>query len=91
MKWLTIQLIIEMMRAPIIAEVKDATVNPDMICATNQKNNPLMTREKRPKVIILSGSVSRLTIGFTTILRNTRHTPTITAVRIPLTVIPDTK
>ncbi len=80
-----------MINAPIIAEVNDATVNPEMICATNQKNSPLMMRENKPRVMILRGSVRRDTIGLTTILRNTRHTPTMTAVRIPLTVIPATK
>lgn len=75
----------------MIATVNEATVKPDIICATNQKKSPLMIIENNPSVMIFRGRVSNETIGFTTMFRNTRHTATITAVSMPFTAIPLTK
>lgn len=81
----------EMTSAPMIAAVNVATENPVMICATNQKNIPLITTENNPSVRILIGSVSSVTTGFTTILRNTRQAATMSAVTMELILIPATK
>lgn len=75
----------------MIAAWNEFIVKPLMIFATNQKNAPFTTSEKSPSVKILSGSVSMVMIGFTTILRNTKHAETTTAVRRLLTPIPETK
>ena len=75
----------------MMAAVNEVTVNPVIIRATNQKNTPLTIREKRPSVMILSGSVSMVTIGFTIIFKNTKHAATTIAVSMPLTAIPPTK
>lgn len=81
----------DMTSAPIVAAVNVETVKPVMICATNQKKMPLMTRENSPSVRMLIGSVRIVTIGLMTMLRNTKHAETISAVRMELTAIPATK
>ncbi len=80
-----------MTSAPMIAALNPVTENPCMICATNQKNAPLITREKSPRVRMLIGSVKIVITGFTTMLRNARHAATIIAVKMLLTAIPCTK
>jgi hypothetical protein len=78
----------------MIAAVNDATVNPVMIWATNQKNAPLMIMENSPNVRMFNGKVNNVTTGLTTIFRNTRQAATINAVRIGLplvNVMPATK
>lgn len=80
-----------MTKAPMIAALNEEIENPCMICPTNQKNAPFITIENSPSVSILSGKVSIVIKGFTTIFRKTKHAATTTAVRILLTVIPETK
>ncbi len=75
----------------MIAALNESTVKPWMICPTNQKNAPLITRENNPKVRMLSGKVKIVMIGLTTIFRNTKQAETMTAVKILLTPIPETK
>ena len=82
---------IEMTKAPMIAALNELTVKPWMICPTNQKNAPLITRENSPRVKILSGSVRIVMTGFTTMFRKTKQAATITAVKILATEIPSTK
>lgn len=82
---------IDMTKAPMIAALKEETEKPWMICPTNQKNAPLIMSEKSPRVRMLSGKVKILITGFTTIFRKTKHAETITAVKILLTPIPETK
>ena len=62
-----------------------------MICPTNQKNAPLITKENNPRVRMLSGKVSIVTKGLITILRNTKHAATTIAVKILFTPMPETK
>lgn len=75
----------------MIAALNEPTVKPAMICPTNQKNAPLITRENNPRVRMFSGSVKIEIIGFTTILRNTKQAATMTAVKILATEMPSTK
>lgn len=75
----------------MIAALNESTVKPWMICPTNQKNAPLITKENNPSVKIFKGKVKIVMIGLTTMLRNTKQAETITAVRILLTPIPETK
>jgi len=76
--------------APINAALKVLTVKPLMTVPRNQNTKPFITREKRPKVTILSGSVSIVIIGFTNILNSVRQAPTTRATYIGLIVIPET-
>ena len=73
------------------AAINVETVKPVIIFATNQKNNPLITKENNPRVIMLIGKVSSVTTGLTTIFKNTRQAATTIAVIIELTAIPSTK
>lgn len=81
----------EITNAPMTAATNDATVNPEIICATNQKKIPLRMIEKSPSVRILIGSVRIVTTGLTTMLIKTRHADTMSAVSMELTLIPATK
>ncbi len=75
----------------MIAALKEFIENPEIILAINQKNAPLITKEKSPRVSIFNGSVSNVITGLTTILRNTKQAETTTAVKILFTPIPETK
>ncbi len=74
-----------------MAVCSPSTVNPLISRATIQKNIPLRTIENNPRVTIVIGRVKIETIGFIIMLINTKHAPTITAVSIEFTPIPDTK
>jgi hypothetical protein len=75
----------------MIAALNELIVKPWIICPTNQKNSPLTTRENNPRVKIFKGRVRIEMIGLTTMFRNTKQAETITAVKILLTPIPETK
>jgi uncharacterized membrane protein len=47
--------------------------------------------EKSPRVRIFNGSVSKVITGLTIIFKNTKQAATMTAVKMPLTVMPATK
>ncbi len=75
----------------MIAAWKEDIEKPWIICPTNQKNAPLITKENSPRVRMFNGKVSIVTKGLMTIFRNTKHAATTIAVKIPLTAIPETK
>ncbi len=52
----------EITNAPIIAAMNEVTVKPVMICATNQKNAPLIMTENSPRVMIFNGKVRKVTV-----------------------------
>ncbi len=76
--------------APTKAAVNVVTENPLMIFPRNQNNAPFTTREKNPRVTMLSGSVRMLMTGLMNILKSVRHAPTISATQIGSTLIPET-
>lgn len=80
-KWNTFvinQFKIEISNAPTKAAPKVCTVKPLITPEPkNQKIAPFITREKRPRVMILSGRVKILRIGLINIFTSVRHAPTI--------------
>ncbi len=86
-----IQLIIEIRSAPTNAAVKLSTEKPLIIPLPRYQNiAPLITKEKRPRVRILSGNVRILMIGFKNIFTSVRQAPTIKATHIGSTMTPET-
>ena len=86
--FLKIQLIIETRIAPKKAVQNLSTVNPVTKVPKYQNIALFITRENKPRVIILSGNVRILTIGLINILNKVKQAPTIKATQNGLTTIP---
>lgn len=83
-------MIIETSNAPIKAAVKLETVNPFIKIPRYQNSAPFTIRENNPKVITFRGRVNIFMIGLINILNKVKHAPTISAVQMGLTTIPET-
>jgi hypothetical protein len=74
--------------APIKAVENLSTAKPSTKVPKYQKIALFITNENKPRVIILSGNVKIVRIGFINILNNVRQAPTIKATQYGFTIIP---
>jgi len=70
--------------------VNVVTLNPLINLPKYQNNKPFITKEKRPRVIILIGRVRTLIMGFMNILNSVKHAPTTSATQSGSTLMPFT-
>lgn len=74
--------------APTNAAENVVTLKPFIIVPRYQNSKPFMISENKPRVMMLSGSVSMFMIGFKNILKSARHAPTTRDTHIGFTTTP---